>query len=168
MARKPTARDKQPERHDTYRTRWLDPNPAAADFSTRFAGIQYRCYGKHKRNPYLYCVSPYHGTDVDRSLCDEHAGFVKSDMIRIPLLLRRAELAGLAGNLIWTVDDTGWIYELMSTNVGLNEWHGYPLLLRDPFARQVWERFFEWANQYGDRRDRDAAECCAQFYGFRR
>jgi hypothetical protein len=167
MTKKPTTRANLPKRDNAHRSRRLDPNPAAPDFAARFMGIRYGCHGKHKRNPYAYGVAPYRGTDTDRSLCDEHAGFSQSDMARIPALFLRAERAGLAGNLIWTVDDTGWVYELMSTNVGLNEWHGYPLLTTDPFARQVWERFANWANQHGNQADRDAAGRCAQFYGFR-
>lgn len=132
-----------------------------------FKDIKYECSGKHKRNPYLYGVDPYRGNDTDRSLCDEHAGFLKCDIKRIPDLFRRSRLARLAGNLIWTIDDTGWMFELMSTNVGLNEWHGYPLLPNDPFARQVWVRFDDWARKDGQQADRNAAERCAILYGFR-
>lgn len=168
MTRRPTSRANLPVRDDAHRTRELDPNPASPDFAARFTDIRYGCSGKHKRNPYIYNISPYHGRDIDRSLCDEHADFQKSDMVRIPLLFRRAELSGLAGSLIWTVDDNGWIYELMSTNVGLNEWHGYPLLPTDSFARQVWVRFDDWATHLGIKADRETARRCAQYYGFRR
>ncbi|TWB10753.1 hypothetical protein FBZ89_13222 [Nitrospirillum amazonense] len=54
----------------------------------------------------------------------------------------------------------------MSTNTGLNEWHGYPLLPTDSFAKQVWERFANWAIRSGAQADRDAADRCANFYGF--
>lgn len=167
MKKRPSSRAELPVRDDAHRKRQLDPTPAAPTLASRFTDIRYGCYGKHKRNPYLYGVAPYHGTDTDRSLCDEHAGFLQSDMVRIPSLFLRAKLAGLAGNLIWTVDDTGWVFELMSTNVGLNQWHGYPLLPNDPFARQVWARFDNWAKQCGDQVDREAAGRCANFYGFR-
>lgn len=168
MTRRPTSRANLPERNDAHRTRELDPKPASPEFTARFQNIRYGCSGKHKRNPYIYAVSPYHGSDTDCSLCDEHAGFQKTDLTRVPLLFRRAELAGLAGSLIWTVDDNGWIYELMSTNVGLNEWHGYPLLPTDSFAKQVWMRFDDWANRCGNNKDQNAASRCAQFYGFKK
>ncbi|MBZ9939467.1 hypothetical protein LB518_24495 [Mesorhizobium sp. BR1-1-16] len=88
-------------------------------------------------------------------------------MLRIPALLKRAQEAGLMGNLIWSVDDNGWIYELQVTNTGLNDWHGYPMLPSDPFARPVWLRFREWAAQHGNQVDRDAAHSCALRYGLK-
>lgn len=132
-----------------------------------FNGIRYGCSGKHKANPYLYGVDPYRGPDSDRSLCDTHAGFTKADEKRIGALFDRAKMAGLIGNLMWTVDDTGWIYELQVTNQVQNEWHGYPLLPNDVFAPQIWMRFSIWANQHGSAADREAARNSALLYGIK-
>ncbi|WP_372500801.1 hypothetical protein P7L66_01225 (plasmid) [Tistrella mobilis] len=162
---RPPRRDKLPERDDTRRKRWLYKIEQVNELCERFKGIRYRCAGKHKANPYLYDVDPYHGTDSDRTLCDRHAGFCKEDLPRIRNLLRRAKAARLAGNLTWSVDDTGWIYELQTTNIGQNEWHGYPMLTNDPFARTVWLRFKVWADECGKAPDRNAASACASLYG---
>lgn len=165
---KPPKRADLPQRDDARRKRWLEPNPRGAAFLDRFVGIRYGCSGKHKSNPYHYDVAPYHGKDSDRSLCDAHTGFTKPDLARVPFLFGRAKQAGLAGNLIWTVDDTGWIYELQVTNAGQNEWHGYPVLPSDPFAQQIWDRFSDWALQHGSAGDQDAAKACALLYGLRK
>jgi len=165
MTRRPS-RGHLPERDDTHRKRSLMVNPSRQDADERFINIKYECYGKHKANPYLYSAAPYHGTDSDRTLCDEHAQFQNTDIQRIPSLLGRARDAPLFGNLIWTIDDNGWIYELAVTNSGHNTWHGYPLLPRDRFARQVWERFDDWAAKRGGDQDRLAARHCASLYGF--
>lgn len=127
---KPPRRSELPDRNDSYRERWLTDDVSPQALAHRFHGIRYGCYGKHKANPYIYGVEPYRGPDSDRTLCDDHAGFNKADLSRIPALFARAHAAGLAGNLIWSVDDNGWIYELQITNTGLNEWHGYPMLPR--------------------------------------
>jgi hypothetical protein len=39
--------------------------------------------------------------------------------------------------LLWTIDASGWIFELRITNSGQAEYHGYPLLPGDAFARHV-------------------------------
>lgn len=161
---KPSRRDTLPQRDDAHRKRSLYETGQLKELAERFAGIRYGCAGKHKANPYLFGVAPYHGTDSDRSLCDQHAGFLKEDLQRIQSLLKRAEAASLAGNLIWSVDDTGWIYELQITNAGRNEWHGYPMLPTDPFARTVWSRFRAWAHQAGQPADKNAALACATLY----
>lgn len=88
-------------------------------------------------------------------------------MERIPRLFDRAKAAGLIGNLIWTVDDSGWIYELQLSNAQQKEWHGYPMLPDDPFARQVGARFVAWAGERGSDADRLAAYKCEMLYGLR-
>lgn len=163
--KRPTSRAGLPERNDNHRNRELATELSQSEVTARFAGIRYLCYGKHKSNPYLYGVEPYRGTDTDRVLCDTHANFHKSDFSRIPALFARARAAGLVGNLMWTVDDTGWIYELQNSNSVLNEWHGYPLLPSDTFAPKIWNRYREWAHQFGSRDDRTAVERCALLYG---
>lgn len=39
--------------------------------------------------------------------------------------------------LLWTIDESGWIFELRITNAGQTQYHGYPVLQGDAFARQV-------------------------------
>lgn len=124
---KPPSRKTLPRRDDSRRKRWLEADPSPQEVEHRFRNINYICYGKHRANLHLYGVEPYRGQDSDRTLCDDHAGFGKYDLARIPALLARAAGAPLIGNLIWTVDDTGWIYQLEVTNRTQNAWHGYPL-----------------------------------------
>lgn len=165
--RRPSRRDlRKPSTR--YRERKLEENLTPDLLGRLFDDIRYGCYGKHKSNPYVYGVEPYRGQDSDCSLCDDDAGFVKDDMRRIPALFERSKKAGLVGTLLWTVDDNGWIYELQVSNVTLNEWHGYPLLTNDTFARKVWDRFSDWAGQKGSQSDREAAQLSAKFYGFKR
>lgn len=74
-------------------------------------------------------------------------------MERIPDLLRRGILAGLVGQndiqgdpaLIWTVDDTGWIFEGRLTIPGRALYHGYPVLPNEAIARKVIARHTDWA-----------------------
>ena len=155
-----------PERNDARRKRWLAENPPRTEV-TRCQNLRYVCYGKHKSNPYLYGVDPYRGHDSDRTLCDAHAGFYKEDFFRIPILIRRAACAGLIGNLIWTIDDTGWIFELVESNSTQNIWHGYPLLPSDAFSKEVFDRFSDWANRLGNQADRQAVKSCALLYGLK-
>jgi hypothetical protein len=161
---RPPRRNALPQRDDAQRKRFLYDISQVPELATRFNGIRYGCTGKHKSNPYIFGVAPYHGKDSERSLCDHHAGFGKPDLPRIPALLVRSEAASLAGNLTWTIDDTGWIFEMQITNAGQNEWHGYPMLPTDPFARSVWLRFSGWADRHGQAADRGAAMACALRY----
>lgn len=91
---------------------------------------------------------------MDRTYCDGHAGFTPVDLSRIPTLLKRGILAGLwreggaadePPDMLWTIDDNGWIYELPITNAGTAQYHGYPLLPSDAFAKQVIEVYSAWA-----------------------
>lgn len=166
MTKRPNRKNEQ-RRSKKNRPRRLALNLSTEALAAHFDEIRYGCYGKHKANPYLYGVDPYRGPDSDRSLCDEHAGFTKTDIQRIDALFERAKMAGLVGNLMWTVDDTGWIYELQITNQEQNEWHGYPLLTGDVFALQVWKRFSAWANEHGSSVDRSAAKNAALLYGIK-
>ncbi|MFG1340929.1 hypothetical protein [Xanthobacter autotrophicus] len=165
--KRPLRRDTLPQRDDMHRKRWLYQIKQVNELAERFTGIRYGCAGKHKANPSLFGVAPYHGQDSDRTLCDRDARFGRADLPRIQPLLKRAEAASLAGNLTWSVDDTGWIYELQITNVGQNEWHGYPMLMTDPFARTIWLRFKEWADQHGQTSDKHAATACSLLYGLK-
>ena len=89
-------------------------------------------------------------------------------MDRIPILMDRARNAGLLGTRIWTVDDTGWIYELVITNATQKQYHGYPVRPSEAIARQVFDRFQAWAFVSGTARDKDAAKACESRYGFER
>ena len=109
------------------------------------ARVTYGPYAKHKYNPIPYGLAPYAGSDVERTYCDAHSKFGLPDFHRIPKLLLRAVMLGLwsdqakgeAPSLLWTIDDTGWIFELRITNAVQYQYHGYPLLQSDAFARQV-------------------------------
>ncbi len=113
----------------------------------------YGAYSKHKFNPSAYGLRPYAGLDVDRTYCDAHSHFGKGDFVRVPFLLRRGVMLGLwsdqnsgdAPSLLWTIDDTGWIFELRITNAGQAQYHGYPILPGDAFARHVLVRAREVA-----------------------
>jgi hypothetical protein len=87
-------------------------------------------------------------------------------MDRIPALLQRALRARLVGSHIWTVDDNGWIYELVVTNPTTNERHGYPLRPSDPFAVTVYRHFQGWALENGSEIEKAAAVACWELYGF--
>lgn len=124
----------------------------------------YGAYSKHKFNPTAYKLTPYAGSDVERTYCDAHSHFGKDDMARIPALLARGVMLGLwseqesdsTPDLLWTIDDTGWIFELRITNSGQSQYHGYPVLTGDAFARHVLNRAREVAfapNQFPIKRD---------------
>lgn len=109
------------------------------------ARVKYGAYSKHKYNPSAYKLSPYAGMDVERTYCDAHADFGKQDVSRIPGLLSRGIMLGLWSDqpdespptLLWTIDESGWIFELRITNAEQALYHGYPLLPEDAFARHV-------------------------------
>ncbi|WP_145923895.1 hypothetical protein [Pseudomonas citronellolis] len=112
------------------------------------ARVKYGAYSKHKYNPSAYKLTPYAGMDVERTYCDAHAHFGKGDSHRIKDLLKRGVMLGLwsdqkdgdVPSLLWTVDETGWIFELRITNSDQALYHGYPLLPEDAFARHILAR----------------------------
>lgn len=122
------------------------------------AQATYGPYSKHKFNPTAYGLKPYAGSDVERTYCDAHSDFGKGDFIRIPILLRRGVMLGLwsdqnsedVPDLLWTIDDRGWIFELRITNAGQAQYHGYPVLPEDAFARHVLVRAREVAFGEGE------------------
>lgn len=124
------------------------------ELSTRVA---YGAYSKHKYNPTAYKLTPYAGQDEERTYCDEHANFSKASFGRIPMLLDRGVMLGLWSDqsdgdvpaLLWTIDDDGWIFELRITNSGQAQYHGYPVLQADAFARHVLARAREVAFSSG-------------------
>jgi hypothetical protein len=134
----------------------------------KFSGLlTYGPYSKHKFNPTAYKLAPYAGQDVERTYCDEHSNFGQQDFKRIPALLFRCAMLGLwsehenkgAPTLLWTIDDTGWIFELRITNSAQTQYHGYPVLSGDAFARHVLVRARHVAfigNQFPVDRDQGA------------
>lgn len=158
MSRKKPPLRVKPERSRNNQKRQLCATPPAPDLREAFAAMAaYGCYSKHKYNPSAYGLTPYAGTDEERTYCDAHADFNPADVARIPILLRRGILAGLWAEyskdtpprMLWTVDDNGWIYELRITNAGLGQYHGYPVLPSDAFSRKVMEAFMAWASSDG-------------------
>lgn len=119
--------------------------PTAASRAELSVRVTYSAYSKHKFNPTAYGLIPYAGQDEERSYCDAHAGFDKRDIIRIPTLIVRGVMLGLwsdqndgdAPSLLWTLDESGWIFELRTTNSCQAQYHGYPILPGDAFARHV-------------------------------
>lgn len=117
------------------------------------ARVTYGAYSKHKYNPTAYKLSPYAGQDEERTYCDAHAKFSTENSHRIPALLKRGVMLGLwsdhhkkdAPSLLWTLDESGWIFELRITNPGQLQYHGYPVLPGDAFARHVLTRAREIA-----------------------
>ena len=107
--------------------------------------VTYGPYAKHKLNPTAYKLSPYAGQDEERTYCDAHAGFSKDSFERIPKLIERGVRLGLwsdqndgdTPSLLWTLDESGWIFELRISNSGQAQYHGYPVLRGDAFARYV-------------------------------
>lgn len=132
--------------------------PTTASRMELSACVKYGAYSKHKFNPMAYKLTPYSGPDVERTYCDAHAGFGTGDFIRIPTLLNRGVMLGLwsdqsngdVPNLLWTINDNGWIFKLRITNVGQAQYHGYPILPGDAFARHVLIRAREVAFAEGE------------------
>ncbi len=147
------------------RKRRLEENAPQGEVEGRFAGITYGGSQKHKAHPHLFGLTASGFPPPDATLCDRDADFAPADMTRIPALLDRARRARLIGNLIWTVDENGWVYELQMTNSGRNEHHGYPLRAADPFVERVFRFFGAWAARDGTDDDRRAAEACRNRYG---
>ena len=117
--------------------------PTAVQRADLAATASYGCYSKHKLHPTAYKLTPYAGIDVDRTYCDGHAGFTPVDLSRIPALLKRGILAGLwreggvadgPPDMLWTIDDNGWIYELPITNAGTVPGVGRSRAAADPIA----------------------------------
>lgn len=84
-------------------------------------------------------------------------------------LLRRGIQAGLLGigGEIWTLSDTGWIYECRLTNPSQSEYHGYPVRGSEAIAELVYARFASWVRHQGGAPELAIIRQCKALYGFR-
>jgi len=114
--KRPKTRLASPPRRSENAKRKLFINITAVEVRARYRSVSYNGSSKHKQNPHLFGLEPFRGHRGDRTLCDKHASFSPQDIERIPALLQRALRARLVGSHVWTVDDNGWIYELVVTN----------------------------------------------------
>lgn len=164
--KKPPKRPDIPPRKSDNNKRRLAPDVTDEKVATLLKNVTYKGSPKHKRNPTLFNLEPFNGKRGDATLCDEHAQFQKSDMVRIPGLITRGIKARLVGINLWTVDDKGWIYEARLTNADQAEYHAYPVRPGEAIAKPVYDRFRAWADEFGQPVDKQAAVNCAALYGF--
>jgi hypothetical protein len=145
------------------------PLPIGASLLAALAAVRYVGSSKHKANPKIFGLEPYLGKRGDATLCDTHAGFGSVHMSAIPSLLGRGMRAGLLGTnrMLWTVADSGWIFEARLTNAVHVEYHGYPVRASEPIAEAVYARFSDWAASSGATAERLAATNCQSLYGFK-
>ncbi len=151
VRRKPPARDHLPRLSENEKRDLSPEAPDAAERAALLGRVHYEGYGKHKRNPHLWNLAPFHGYAPDRTFCED-VGFERADEPRIPNLLQRGIDAGLFGDLyrqgdptmLWTIDDNGWIYELRQTNAGQGLYHGYPMAPTNALGRKIIARFESW------------------------
>ena len=165
--KKPPKRSDIPPRNSDNNKRRLAPAVTDEVVTTLLGSVTYKGSAKHKRNPKLFDLEPFKGKRGDATLCDGHAEFQVKDMARIPDLIRRGINARLVGTNLWTVDDSGWIYEARLTNAGQAEYHAYPVRPKEAIAEPVYDRFREWADAFGQPSDKQVALNCAALYGFR-
>jgi hypothetical protein len=167
IMRKPPRRlDIPPRNKDNNKRRlWRDIPPSVV--GELLETVTYKGSPKHKRNPRIFDLEPFIGDRGDATLCDDHANFQPADMAEIPRLIERGLKAGLIGTNLWTVSDSGWIFEGRLTNAIRSEYHGYPVRPAEAIAEPVYRRFRAWAAAAGDAADKRAAENCAALYRFR-
>lgn len=150
---------RKPERRLTTARRSDNDKRALADLplaSAALAGlaerVDYEAYAKHKLNPRAFGLEPIPAISDDPTYCDGHAGFAPEDVGRVKGLLRRGVFAGLIGRpgvpeeprTLWTLDESGWIFEGRITHPGRAIYHGYPILPGDAIAAKVTSRFQSW------------------------
>jgi hypothetical protein len=80
-------------------------------------------------------------------------------------LIGKVEIQGVP-TMLWTISDQGWIFEARITNVGLADYHGYPVRPSESIAEQVYNQFKDWAGAQGGDADRRAVVNCCALYGF--
>jgi hypothetical protein len=143
--RKPASRIVVQRSRNNPNRRLIVALPNIGERAALSASVTYGAYAKHKFHPTAYKLAPYAGQDTERTYCDEHAGFGKAQFKKIDTLLKRGVMLCLwseqndedVPSLLWTIDETGWIFELRITNTGQLQYHGYPVLPGDAFARHV-------------------------------
>jgi hypothetical protein len=167
--KKPPQRPDLPRRRSNNDKRRLLPTPAPELIAQLLATATYQGSPKHKINPHIFNLPPYNGQRGDETLCDAHAGFTPAHMATLPALLERGIEAGLIGasDVLWTVADSGWIFEARLTNVDQAEYHGYPVRSSEPIGESVYLRFAAWAEENGTAADKLAATNCKALYGFK-
>lgn len=167
--KKPPPRPVLPKRISNNDRRRLLPLPIDVAHLQSLAAARYCGSPKHKANPKIFGLEPYIGERGDATLCDTHAGFKLAHMLAIPALIQRGVRASLVGScqMLWTVADSGWIFEARVTNAVQVEYHGYPVRSSEPIAEAVYRRFADWAALNGTASDRQAAENCQSMYGFK-
>lgn len=164
---KPPRRPDVPQRRSDNEKRRLLDLPLDTVIAQLSASAFYVGSSKHKSNPAAFGLPPFLGERGDATLCDTHAGFTPTHMIAVPALLQRGVRAGLIGSRkLWTVADSGWIFEARLTNVVQSEYHGYPVRPSEAIAEPVWQRFSEWAEANGTATEKQAASNCRSLYGF--
>ncbi len=155
--RKPHLRKLTPRSSENAKRRLRDPHPEHGWLQELADRASYDPHPKHKMRPLAFGLRPLTGPRTDATYCDAHADFEPSDILRVPGLLQRGILAGLVGandlngepTLVWTVDDTGWIYEGRITITGRAVYHGYPVLPDEAIARAVIGRYISFVlNQH--------------------
>lgn len=150
--RKPERRLTTVRRSDNEKRALADMPIDSADLAALANRVSYEAYAKHKLNPRAFGLDPISSVSDDPTFCDGHAGFTPRDMPRIQGLLRRGVLSGLIGKqgwpdeprTLWTIDDSGWIFEGRITHPGRAIYHGYPILAGDAIAVKVISRFQHW------------------------
>ena len=169
--RKPSKRPGLPPRRSENTKRRLLKAPSKVLITKMSNSVTYKGSSKHKRHPHRYGLPQFSGQRGDATLCDDHASFSPAQMFRIPAMIHRGLRAGLIGHqnrIIWAVADDGWIFEGRLTNVGTNEYHGYPVRPSEAIAELVYKRFSAWAIAHGNPQDQQAAKACKNRYGFKR
>ena len=169
--KKPAQRpDRLPRRLSDNNRRKLLESPEPGLIDGLLARASYKGSPKHKAHPHLYGLPAFSGKRGDATLCDTHSGFLPQHMASIPEMLRRGIQAGLIGadgETIWTISDTGWIYECRLTNPAQAEYHGYPVRGSEAIGELVYRRFASWADAKGSAADQAVARQCKALYGFR-
>ena len=115
--RKPTKRLNIPARNNYNNKKRLYKDVTQQTVRRLIETVKYVGSPKHKRSPSIFGLEPFNGVRGDAALCDEHASFGPADMARIPRLIIRGLNARLIGSNLWTVDESGWIFEGSLTNV---------------------------------------------------
>ncbi|HVC63598.1 MAG TPA: hypothetical protein VND19_24935 [Acetobacteraceae bacterium] len=172
--RKPATRPTLPTRRSDNDKRRLHPSPDGVALGQLASRAVYNGISKHKAEPLKFGLLPYTGRRGDESLCDQHAVFDLGDWRTISELLTEGIRAGLIGKveaqgvptMLWTVSDQGWIFEARVTNVGLADYHGYPVRASESIAEQVYSRFRDWVGTQAGDADRRAVVNCRALYGF--